>query len=709
MQSEKTNTFCENVVDLCTRVIDSSCKEWIQSAKKVYEKQKAFAVNPHELLYKLVKESENLKNKQDPSIYETVLYLETLWPQIHTDDTLQMNVKELHAKLSKGYTWYENAMKEKAYVGFFATKQASIPGFAQMFLRKVTFKTAFTNEVFTKYVNQYFHPKAKLLRATARLLNGLKPVAEPHKQRHLKNKKKHTLLRSGGYSDDDADGCADDDDGEEEARDEGAGEPEAVHGGVYDAERHLQMMTFMVKEAQTSFSNLKSSWTKLGVRLSCVDLQGLQKNGYINALQACEKAFNKWSEFSYIVKNSKPYVNPPAISMEESVLKTVHLLVADWEALLDTSPTKGDIKRKWDQQFEEMKQIIDDKCCSDLPHSNEDVTDLEVLREKWIQKVVIEELLAKGTQALAEVNAPVTYSMFEEQLLLTDSYIAEIQRGCTGLSVDCSKLQRVMLEAKHLPPLPAFDREQHKNVHNKWESSVDKAIRMDTAFYMLSLLESFDTLKVNGGGFPEQKKFIQEQKRITSISPSMRKMTVAMETCMTQISEEGTKRLQENFDRTLIPLCAAIIDECLRVHTLMKQKAEREHEEKKDEITSVILETLKACLDTTSQIHVSLRVMNMDSVLKELNQHWSTLTNQAQRYLSVYDTDAGDNDKYEKRKLFLFHLKNIIQKCDAALKAITVNKVCSFGDILSVASMLLCARHVITIIEVYDKHPASTT
>jgi len=628
----------EQIVDICKVACVSSVANHLKALKQRRNKQQQFESQPHELLCKIILESETLENKKDPAISKTIEYLEELHIQTTKDADLKNQIKLLRDKLKKSFDWYVEKMKQHCFVPFFNQKEKNFPGFTMNYIRGLSFKQALDNDVFRNFVNKQFDPSMQIIRCTARGLSGLKTYVKPIEKKN-----------------------------ENEVND-------------YEINRSLENSEFELEQTESFLNNIIKIWTESETKLKSFGLHELNEIPRIETKTIFESVHNTWSNFAFALENTVPFVNPPETTMEESVISTVAALLTDWSNLLDRHPTKEDLQLKLDSQEKEMFETIADKCnCEFLDNATD--AELEHMRALWIQTNVQDKLLPLGSQALFEVNAPTTYLMFSENVYQLSKQIIAAQQGCRELDISTKNLQTRQQEAALLPTLPNFDKNQHITVQQKWQESISNAIRIDTAFYILYFLKLF---KLGNKTLQEQKNFVNEQIALKSLTESFRKATMSMESCMHQISVQGSLKMKDNFIRNLKPSVINILNETDKVYKELCQSGEEVRLQRQTDALQCIQDSFKNSQTCSNQLSSTILIVDGENVLNNLQKQWVIISN-----------DTHNVKKEESQNSFLYHLQRAIQECDVFIQQAKLNNKLLLKQMINIANALVNAKHLL--------------
>lgn len=688
-----------DVVKICESASSLSIAEHLSTLKGKHQQQTKFEEEPHVLLCKLISESTTLDNKSDPKIKDTVKYLQDLREQIDDDMDLRNNVKLLSVKLEKAYQVYSKEMRTRCFSSFFCSREQMVPGFTASFLGNMTFKKSLTDERFKRYVNLTFHPSLHIIRATSRLLDGFDTGKVDTKPTHLGEPTSDSLHDGSHFK---AVIPSDNRSSVKKHKTQGINSELDMSSSVYETDRAMKSAESEMLRTKEVMKDLTRKWLALGPRLESIGFGNMQDIPKLSSIAACNELYTRWSRFAFVVENTKASVRPPPVTMEDSVVNTVAALLDDWTNLLKTQPTADDLHIKFVGQRRDMLSTIATKC-EGVVRDDSTVEELEVIRNAWIKKVVFEQLLPRGTRSLAEQTGPTTYNTFFENAQQIDASIAVIQPGCDELGVSTSGLRELKKNVADVTMLPIFNPLEHQQVHVLWENSLAVAIRIDTAFYMLSFLKVFEPLLRSGNA--AQMVLVAEQRAMKSVIVSFRIATTAMEQCMHKISEDGTKLLINNFQLQLVPIAKKLIEESTRIASALEKEGVSVRLQRKQDVLTAIESYVVNCKHGLTRLgSASVTASSATTVLKTLRELWAKLSNESQIVIqasqtsniqSTMSSSSSSSSSTNEQTIFIYHLQNAIQECEVVIQESTVNKTLSLKQMSGIGTYLIGAHHLL--------------
>ena len=163
---------------MCQRVLDA----WSTFAYMSYNKHNTaivdeatemsnFQAQPHILLHAIITSTKSSFSR-DPGINDTIEWLHTKSKELPIGDE-RTKVHCLHTWLSKAFDTYDVLVQKHAFPTHFASNEFMFPGYYKRWLSEITFGTALTAPLFTKYVQKGLDPRLYLIRGTQRALAGL--------------------------------------------------------------------------------------------------------------------------------------------------------------------------------------------------------------------------------------------------------------------------------------------------------------------------------------------------------------------------------------------------------------------------------------------------------------------------------------------------------------------------------------------------------
>jgi hypothetical protein len=534
--------------------------ELVSEQQKEQSKEAAdFSAHPHKLLASLFKQHGARLgpdiNLEDPKIEDTIALLETLQED---DETSHANIDRLLKKLKIAMDHYQWLIQR---TGCLAIKERTFPGYTKNFFRSLTFSTAFNNELFRKHIKSSLEPKLRILLSTYRELKGLTTVAMP---------------------------------AEPEEEDENI--VEDIRGQYDEDLKHALDMKQarvqkLVKGYKATSDQLNVVWMSLQSVLSVsADMKNAQ---LLNELQtAASIATSIRTRFSG-VGQALQHIHPivPSLPAHADVSKEVTNVLLDWATFLSTRPSHADIDDRVAALRMEMTEAVMEaqprtglQSSTGIDRSKSialcSKSELDAIRTSWIDRELQDQWLPEAAQCIAETAARDGHILFMEgkketiSMYSTQSGLLDRFQG----SLLSSALQR----SDAIPSVFELEQAKHGKVWSQGSVLSKMAVKLDTAFYCLSLCASLDSTDHR-----DMLVFINAQaKQVqsgTGLSNSFLRASMAFTACRDRCREEGHKKLHSGYLAPMLELSKQFEDASTAVLVeIEKQRVKhmREHKAK---------------------------------------------------------------------------------------------------------------------------------